>query len=100
MTVLLQRCLGPLPPSSPHLAYAKVFNKHQGACRSPAAARQDCRLLLRTTVITTAEVYHVQGDEVRGLEVQARVFAVDGPNVVDTRHDYHHRTRRVSRGFT
>ncbi|KIZ03188.1 hypothetical protein MNEG_4770 [Monoraphidium neglectum] len=59
----------------------------------------DRRLLLRSTTIVTAEVDWADSDDVRGLDVQARVFAVDGPNVVDIRHDYHHRDRRVTWGY-
>jgi len=33
------------------------------------------------------------GDDVRGLELRARVFSVDGPNCVDLYHSYHHRNR-------
>lgn len=68
----------------------------QGAANKPTAlplvtAPQDRKLLLRSTLVTKAGCDWADGDDVRGLDVKARIFSADGPNVVDASHDFHHR---------
>ncbi len=64
------------------------------------AREQDLATLLACTLVPIAGVQSVSRvagayniDDVRGLEVVARIFAVGGDGCVDVRHTYHHRDR-------